>query len=285
LKDEHREVAGLLCRWCALGLAWAGAGAAAYLSAAPLGAARGQPPRVILTDAACYAAPEAYLKGLLLPPPPDTRGAVLLVRYPDRLAAFGLDESQPFYVSVKNPLPGDCPLRVIGLPQVLPLYAGDAAVLRVLAPGVRACLVDAALAARFRSAGPARWAAFRAACRRLGEVVYLHPGPPGEFEAFRRDLHREGLAEPVYCHLEGDDGAVAALYGQREALARRGQAPPPVLVTDSEELAARAAAWGLDARWIAPPGAKPARPHDRLRYHEGLEGFLRDAAAEEPKGD
>jgi hypothetical protein len=274
VKEGQGEAIGFLCRWCLLGLACAGLAAAGYvgvLAASP----HQDTPRAFLSDEIFPVTNQFWILGRLVPPPTDAPNIRFLLRVGEGVTVAEYFESEPFYASANRPAPGDFPTSVIGMPHVFLLFGADAGTLRLVAEDAKVFLIDSSLETSAGGSDPAGWTRALAAMRRRGSVALFHPGPPQAYEAYRRDLRRRGIGDPVLCALGDGESVDSTLLRARYALytdSRRGDLA--TVVTDRKETAETAARLGFSARWIAPGGAGSPSDDVRVKSYPSLDRFV-----------
>lgn len=279
VKDEQREIVGFFCRWCLLGLAWAGLAAAGFVGVVAASPHQ-ETPRAFLSDEVFLPTRYPWTMGRLVPPPKAAADVWLLVRVGDQVSVAGYDESDLLFLPLARPARGDIRIGVIGMPFVFLMFPGDAGTLRFIAPDERVFLIDSSLDASAGGASPVLWARALAALRRRGGVAFLHPGPAAEFQTYRQDLRRRGIGDPVLCAF-ARGGAAATLTDARSALrAKDRRADLTTVVTGSRALSRAAAEMGFGAIWIVPRGVQAPSGEAPVKAFASLDSFVQSIDAE-----
>jgi hypothetical protein len=274
VKDESREVAGFLCRWCLLALASVLAASAAFVGAVAA-SPRQEALRLTLSDVACPASPFAAVPGRLVPSPEAPADLRLLALYGDRMRVCSYEVPYLLYLPLDPASAGDLSVRVIGVPYVFLMFGGQEGTIRLVSPGARAFLIDSSLDEAERANSPGPWARAVELMGRRGTLAFFHPGPAESLEAFRADLRHRGMAAPVLCEFADKAPALASLRLAFGSLRQQGRGPCLMtVVTDDPERASAGAALGCRAHWVMPPGAAPAANDRRVTVHRDLASFV-----------
>ena len=279
MESDRKEALGFVCRWFLLAMASAGVAAAAYVgvvAASP----RQDVSRAIVSDGVSVG-PIVEMPARLVPRPRDWRNARLLLRCGGQLACAEYQETDPFYLKLQGAGGDDLETRVFGVPYVYVMFGGDPGRMRLLPPGRRVFLIDSSVSLAGMGREPALWGRALVEMKRRGDLVFFHPGPAEDFEAFRADLRRKGLQAPVVCAFAEADPSRASLARAYYCLggnARKGD--PGDVLTDRESLAVRAAGLQFRSHWFVPPGAARKQIPPGVQAHHGLEDFIRSFAGE-----
>lgn len=272
MTEEHREIAGFLCRWFLLALVaatLAGAGWAAAAAAEAIAAETSA--AVVLPDGIARERHTVWLVGYVHPRLPYSASTVMLYRRSG--------EDRVRWASVRDgkvnwyPDTGDAGLKRLefrGQPHGPLATTHQSMRLLVVSTYERLWLIDARWA---RSVSRHRREGFAELPARLdaqGAVAMFHTGPLGDFERCRDELRENGLQYAVLMELSDDAQDPAYILRRASRRIRRWDHNRDIhVITDDAELAERAVEDGFRTHLVSPEYT--AEPGRLLTVHRSLD--------------
>lgn len=278
MTDEHREIAGFLCRWLLLalvatvllGTAWAAALATEAIAVETAA-------DVVLPDGIARERQHVWLVGYVHPPLPYSGSTVMLYRRPGA--------ARPQSASVRGgqvnwyPTAGDAGLQRIefrGQPYG-PLAAEQRSVrLLTVSAHEPVWLIDAEWAGRISRARRDDLAELLARLDSRGAVALFHNGPPHAFEACRDELRANGFQYAVLLDLGEDPAHVLRRTSRR--IRRWDHNRNIYVVSDDVELARAAVEDGFHFH-LLDGGYQGAEQSRLLTVHESWDELKENLTA------